>query len=490
MDGQPNEKLLKIERHSNLTFKIPNLPEYESVLRSFFVIVDKMFDEEKKKNVVVHREVFSSDKYWIYIPFSLVPVCALKLKKALGIDKIICDKSGFKTNFSVRSYWKEFFSARKGQWEGFVNMCKQPRGVVQLPTGSGKSEYIIAVIDSVNEPGNRLVVVPFNSIKAELAMRFKKRGIIVPEDFDPKAQVNIINAPGYKNSSNWKNPECIKWMNNVVITAIDECENISESLGALLQTQLTNSKYIYGFSASADKVDGKELSVSVEDKNMNKFSSYAYSVLSNVGMGISYTKPRKKMDLHIIKAKFGEPKKVSKFVKVQQFLQFANAEKAVIEHPTFKLCLKMACEKKRKVLFMPVRTVKMGEYVRKVTEKLGYNAVLWHSGHFKSDTPGIKDYESLKRACEVDEKIDVIIATKVAFLGIDIKTISDVLLVMGTMYNMLVQPIGRAFRYDYPSTWLLQDMSNKNPLYNNCHFKRLKIIKETYEYEEFVHQID
>lgn len=490
MDGLNQDKVLKIERHNNLTFKIPNKPEYESILRKFFVIVDKMFDEEKQRNVMVHREVYSSDKYWIYIPFSLVPVCAKKLKLELGINKIACDTSHFKTNFSIRPYWKEFFSARVGQWEGFVNMCKQPRGVVQLPTGSGKSEYIIAVIDSVNEPGNRLVVVPFNSIKEELASRFKKRGIIVPDEFDPTAQVNIINAPGYKNSSNWKNPECIKWMSNVVITAIDECENISESLNALLQKQLTNCKYIYGFSASADKVDGKELSVSVEDKDMKKFSSYAYSVLSCVGMGISYTKPKKKMDLHIIKAKFGEPKKVSKFVQVQQFMQFTNAEKAVIEHPTFRLCLKMACEKKRKVLFMPVRTVKMGEYVRKITEQLGYNAVLWHSGHFKSDTPGIKNYETLKYACEVENKIDVIIATKVAFLGIDIKTISDVLLVMGTMYNMLVQPIGRAFRYDYPSTWLLQDMSNKNPLYNNCHYKRLKIIKETYDHEEFIHQID
>jgi hypothetical protein len=471
-------------KHSNIFHKIDRTDqELFDLLDKYFTIHYKQFDQEAESSIKLPKQVLKYDDNYIYIPKNYLNnvinylVMNGRLCNVEELDKID------KPKFDISEYWLDKFKNREGQLELAESIANSTGGVIQLPTGFGKSMFIVAVADSYKGEGNILITVPFNSIKEELISRFDSIGIGVSSGFDPNNKINIINAVGYCNSNNYDDPIVSEWMSKVDLLEIDECENLNDSLLKLLDNKLVNCKYIYGMSASSDKIDGIKFDKNNED--LFKLNESSYWITAYVGFSIAYKKPTKKVDLHIIKSTFG-----AKRMPWSEFMDFRQSIKNVVDHENFIPCLKLALENKRQILFIPINEIKTGEKIYDIVEKLGYDPILWSaSGGIKSNH-NLNSYDDIKNYCKTN-KVDVLMASKVGFLGIDIPELSDCMLIQGTQFNTIVQPIGRVMRNDLPSIWLLEEMvESKNKIYRLCHYKRLGIIKKTYIYNEIIHGYD
>lgn len=482
------------ENYDNKFFQIKHCDDqrFLNVTKKFFTITNKEFDAKLNETIYTNECVieYTPDKSAVLVPIPVAETFANYLFSN-GVRSSSRLKYDETTNFELDDSWYEFFSTdRNGVNQVFCieSLMKRLNGVMQVPTGSGKSEMIVATAMSLKEPGNILLVTPFKSIHEELSNRFKKRGVEVPLSFDVNYKINVIQSAGYYNSNRFHNEECDKWMSNVKMILIDECENIADTLEILLNEKLTNYRYIYGFSASSDKLDGKILNAS---EGFVRYNTTAYKVMKYVGQSIVFIEPTLKLRYNVIKSSFSDIK-LPPFLRNNQQALYANSMKSVVTSPAMDKCLKIILENKVDILYIPLFSWNNGWALYEKILRLGYNPVLWRSGEIRhelklDDGVTIKNYSDLKKYCaEMGDKnrVDVIMSTSVGFLGIDIPQISDVALYVGTSFSRVSQPIGRAFRNKTPGVWIFEETgSNKNMFYQRCTWKRKAVIRNTYNFD-------
>lgn len=469
--------------HNQVYYKVARTPELFEKLDEYFTIHQKEFDAKENASKKVPVKIIKADDEFIYIPIPYLNYVVSYLFGCGIMTSIDTITPPDLPNFNTTDDWIEKFSAREGQIELWNEICNSRRGVIQTFTGFGKSLFIVACASMYAGPGNILITAPFNSIGEELMLRFHALGLSVSLGINPKNKINIINATGFANSNAYDDPKVCEWLNHVDMFLIDECENITESLSKIFLQKLNNLKYVYGFSASPDKIDGTKLAANTTSLfNLNESS---YLVTSYVGFNLMYKKSDKKTDLHIISATFGSKRLPFRNTSMEYRLSIKN----VTTHENFIRCLKFILERKREILFIPVAEVANGERIYEIVKKLGYDPILWHSGCVKSEH-GLRSYAEIKKYC-ANNKVDVLIATVVAYLGVDLHQLSDILLVHGSNYSRVIQPIGRCFRHDHPSIWLLREMvEKKNSFYVHCYYRRLALIKKAYQYQLFNHSYD
>jgi len=464
-------------RHNHLMHKIPNDVKTFSILNPYFKLSEKQFDPIKRETLIKEIDVLEKDEEFIYIPSTFVePIKELIVRHGLFVNVIDIECELETNDFDIAEKWIEFF--REDQIPYLNEIISKDRGIAQLYTGFGKTEFIIALAESYTGKGNVLITAPFNTIKDEILMRADKQEMDVDTWFNINNKINAINPVGLRNSNKVKNPKVIEWLNNVDLIIMDESDNINASFRDLFDHYLINFKYFYGFSATPDKYEGKLL----KTENLMQFGWAQYQLLKYIGPTISYCKSTRPINFNILQNNYDTKQLPRHLVNLLYNKSLIN----VIQSNAFLTeDLPHMLTNKNDILFINVSSFKHAEMFYDKIASLGYVPVKWRRGYLKTINPDINTYRKLQDACIAGEKIDVIISTVVGTKGINIPRITDVYLYTGTKYTTVMQPIGRAFRGTHtPTVWLSHENTNRNEFFNNCSFRRISIIKKSYKCEK------
>ena len=485
MDTPPDPKntLFPFEflKYDNKLVKLPKVPFILEVLQNYFTIIERVFNPQERVTDRIEIPVLKTDARYIYIP---IPFCDAVYHVITNSGYLLDYKSvpnldSVEGEFDIDDSWYDFF--RADQIENLEAIIAHPHGVAQLPTGYGKTEFIMAIAHAYKGSGNVLILVPNNGIREEIMFRAAEKNIQVSQGIDPKTKICVINPVGYCSSKASELQANIDWFGNVDLVLIDESDNINDSTMKVLNWS-TKYKHIIGFSATPDKFDGKLL----RTNDLRQFTVAPYLVLKYIGPSIVYSKFTRSVIFNEFLGLYGTKRCPPKL----DYLAYGISLRNVIYHEQFlDKELPYMVKNKNKILFIPVQCWKHAETIHAKLVQQGYHPVSWRSGYVNSSIPGIKSYTDIKNYArhqyEDDSitKIDVILATSVGFIGINIPEITDVYLYIGTQVKTVCQPAGRAFRGTHtPTIWCSKETrSGANDFFQRCTWRREAIIKKSYK---------
>lgn len=399
-------------------------------------------------------------------------------KELLSLKNLVTDKSCIDVS-------KQDF-LRDEQWEFMKKISSRPFGIIQLHTGYGKNVMISYIEKHFTGKGNILVMAPAKSILEEIEARAKEFGVKINPN-----KIRSLHAAGFMNSKNITDKDWLDFLENVELILVDESENVPSTMNSLITKYCKNHKYIYGFSATADRYNNKMLSYKNLGTSIKNLHPETASLMYYFGTMLVYKSATKVVN--ILQAYLPLPPEPTLF-PWQQKQAVPIAVENVIKSPALtKYFNYIRTESKNRIIFIPVKTKDQGYYLLDYMEKANIRAVFW-SGDGIDSTKNIKKlkiktYTSDLKPAANDHKLDVIIGTKVAFKGIDIKAITDILLVIGTDASVVNQIIGRAYRAEEDiRLWLLYNANDRyvdwdkpkemsTQIYNRCCAKRMTQIR-------------
>lgn len=403
---------------------------------------------------------------------------------------------------------ENFKNLRDEQYYYAKQILNKYSGLIQLPTGYGKNTMIAYFINKFRGSGNILIMAPISSILTEIKVRCKTYGIEVCTDFS--SRVCMINPTAFMNSNKTESVLAKDWMSKVSMILIDESENINNSIRDVLEIYAINHKYIYGFSASAEKYLGTNLT---QLDNLNKISLDTYTLLHYIGPGSVFKKSDKRMIISIAETKF---KKEIYNPYWNNEKSFNHAMKLLLESDLPVEYVNHILPMTKGVLFVPVKSHKQGMNIYDKLINLGIKSCYWDAGTIitnidieepltdpstlpppklkKNGEPkkiqtGLLDPKKINNSEELklvinSGMIQVLISSQISYRGFDANNISDVMLMVGSQYNTVAQIAGRAERYgDDFTIWLLKPENEMEcPINIACHYARLKHLKNSHDH--------
>lgn len=408
----------------------------------------KLYLSANSKNIVIYAGL---------IEYLMIKLTQLRVLNDIKIN-ILNNKISYEIN--ILEKWINIFKnnpkgieASNLQINAALTLAKFRGGIAQLYTGSGKGEIICSIADSTEI--SVLITAPQNPIVDELSLRFKQYGIDVGNE-DWTKRINIINPIGFTRSSRFKNEEAIKWLNNVKLLIMDEVHrSSSESYNKLFNT-LNNVERSYGFSASPDTVEGKDLSS--PRTLIENLGSKLISVIGKCGL----SRIQKKLPINISIIKIY----CSISNKFKRDDNFDTNWIEILDRTIFKKELAIIISDILKsnpdrLFFIPVHKIESGHILYKNLLSLGLEGFYWDSSLFE---PNLDDkltpLKILKNNIYPGSKYKFLMATSISFDGIDIPALNGIIPLTGVNFRMVIQPCGRAARGTDLKVFLIFDKNN------------------------------
>lgn len=352
------------------------------------------------------------------------------------------------------------------------------RGLVQVRTGYGKTELMIYLTATYLGKGGKLILTDSNQVRNEILTRFRKYGID-PESINTK----ILNPISFLRSNASKNEDILYWLSTVELIQIDECESIFTSLSTVI-SMCTSRRIIYGYSASPEKVKGKNLS---DYSVIPHINSDAFKVLQYVGFSVSYLPPSKVVDVNIAMYKLA-PEKFPAYlnhydsVSGIQMKQRISQSNLFNNNVIFSFLNNFVLPHTKSCLFIPIKFLIHGDKIYDYYACSPYHIVQWDGNKLRSNKLGDITQDQL-RNLTWEGKLDILVASSVAGRGVDFRNIFDIFFVAYTQYNDVIQLIGRCSR-ESPTTpvtvWMIENKEENTPFYTIMHKSRLKKLRENF----------
>ena len=147
---------------------------------------------------------------------------------------------------------------RSDQVDSIYKLLKYKRGLIQLPTGIGKSEIIIGLckvlFDKSNTNFNALILEPTTILVNGTISRFKKYGINATTYNSNRGNINgiVVAHPTSLNNDLKKNPDLL---NDVQVFICDEAHHLVAKTWKSLFKSLVSVEFSVGVSASVVDLD-------------------------------------------------------------------------------------------------------------------------------------------------------------------------------------------------------------------------------------------
>lgn len=287
------------------------------------------------------------------------------------------------------------------------------RGIIMAPTGSGKTEMFLAILNMLEQPS--LVIFNRQQLIHQTFDRAVDRGLDVGLVQGPNTTEKNITLATIQSIDKIKN---IKKYKNLII---DECHYVS---GKAYQkvVKLAHWQRVYGFSATP-----------VNPKKMDLKSA---KIIANLGPVIYETGAKKMIDAGII----AKPKIFMVPISRPDIedLNYKEAEDAGIIYNTYRNnIIKNIAEQHRKegVLILN-KYIEQGREINKLIPDAPF---IWHE---------IPVAERLKIVEKFDKnEIDILIASRILDEGIDIKNFNVLIIASaGLSFVKTIQRLGRGLR--------------------------------------------
>lgn len=395
-------------------------------------------------------------------------------KETMGYDNIKneINKGDLHIDFNEEDYQFLTNPKFKEPLPSIINeILSYRQGIIQLPTGFGKTHIITMLIKYLALQQKRRVLVLTTTvlIKQEI---FKRLGI---DEFyyNDDSLFNIIHITGFSRSKVYG--EMGNKLENYEILIYDESDSVPNELFNLLTT-ISGVKYKYGFSATPDRLKGGRFEPRYTD--LSKMGEYARYLFSYFGSCIIYRELKHELRLNVIHKEIKY--KAIKWSGADYYMILNAQLKSLLkQHDDLKPCIEYILQNKIHVVLCVLKTNTLIDLLVPLMQEMSISYVRWTSSgiYWETEDRYIKTQNELKELV-LDKKIEFIFATDVISKGVDLNILTDILILQSSQYGYLTQIIGRTVRYDKPQIWLI-DPQKKGELYYSMQ-KRRRVIEESY----------
>lgn len=435
--------------------------------------------------------------HWVYVGPGFKDFnCIINLsgleRNRLGYDMV--------NKLPLLPQWKKIFEGHprgeyyvNAQLEAFNVVSSYRSAAIELGTGLGKSEIILASVHSLHtyEEGNILVLVPNSAVGDEIRIRSTVDHIVhtgvselFNDDGELSRRVSIINPVGYCNSWKLTDPDYIEWMSNVRHLIVDEAHLLSSDSYHHMCTEVCpNIIRGLAFSGTLDKFDAKYL-----HPNETPLTELAWeNMLVTARTGAAMISRKVVLDTRVMtyrgtitdRRDYNMLPADSNYILKLDLMLFSPEFPAVVD----RIYKHLASCIESPLLFFPVVSIESAHHVAKMMSNRGYRVCVWNSGevHIDGDHYGYS-LEDVKRAN--DERLyDILVTTTVALMGVDLTKVGGIISVLGsTSWATIAQSLGRAARGSELFIYLIEDEGN--PMVSNQTKTRKSIILREYNVVE------
>lgn len=388
---------------------------------------------------------------------------------------------------SVRSM--PFPMLRDYQNEDVLHLLKYRIGLLSVYTSYGKTQVIATIADYAYRLGKKvLLVCPGQRAKDELVKRCKKVfGLDVPS---ADGRIECIITTGLLNRKDVKSEsgreKFINHLKEFDWVLADEVEYTINNSGDLIYSNVTGATNLYGFSGTADKEKGEQITF------INGLSDV---VIRNAGLvkyfgpSLVYRMPlHNKIDCITVKTRslggidFGD----------ETFGDSGNVYNSVMTkiwtNPEVCKCL-VRVAKKYKMPFIPINNLNavIDEWINKYFIGEFRILLICHEGYIYIDLDGSRKSLSLQEACDYvkDGKVDIIPSTSSGYRALDLPNLENAIIIQGKCAGVVLQCIGRTARLDHFNIITLAPTTEKKiPVYTKGMEGRDELIHTFYKYCE------
>lgn len=426
-----------------------------------------------------------NDEGKYYFPSGIVSIvkdCAEKL--GLPVEVIFCDSiNKISEDVNVDDTIVDGITLRSYQLEAVRMSLIYKRGIIQSPTGSGKSSMMIAVGKYLlqNSAGNILMCVPTAELLNQTYGNAVKGGITENyickfgdgNEIDTSKRVVIATIQTLYSRLKSENSSLSGWLSNLNCLILDEVQHIGSMSWYSVADKL-QPEYLLGFSAEPfygdkehqvrDLISRGTLGpilyrVSMEYLIEHGYLSRPYVVaMKSSYNGSMYTL----INWHSVNKSGIVTNKLrnSMIVKVSNTL---------IELGKNPLVLVQQINHGKSL------ALEISKNMKKVAFMTGGSTITIYSDGRETET--IKDAEGITKKQFLDGKIDALIGTSVLDEGVDLPALSSVILAGGGRSKLkLLQRIGRGLRRkEVDNTTVIVDFQDNFNIVTKKHFKERKI---------------
>lgn len=343
-------------------------------------------------------------------------------------------------------------SLRKYQSEGISTALAHKRGIIRVHTGGGKTEMMIGVcrylLDTTDM--NILVCVPTTNLLYQTQSRMFKRGLSESDisllgdgnKIDPTKRVLVATvASAYKRLDTDK--EYVRWLSNLDCLILDEAHHSKCRTWSTLIDRVA-PEYLLGFSAEPFHRDKDHIVTDLILRGL--LGPVIHSITCDYLVSRGYlSKPYVlAIDSHCTGNRYG----VVDWTTVNKYCIVRNN----LRNDLIRDLASFLVNDKKNPLIL-VQQISHGQELAKSISRLGYNVTMLTGGlkvsvYLSGEVIDNYKDEDNRVIRDFDEgKIDVLIGTSTLDEGVDIPSLSSVILAGGGKGRLkTVQKVGRSMR--------------------------------------------
>lgn len=415
-----------------------------------------------RKCLILDRGFLQEIVLWLFGLKSKFPELEYKIEAKIFGDIELLDK------------WKErYLNYDEDQYEAARLMLKYKSSCIQYPTGLGKTEIFLGIVESylATHEGNVIITSGKNAIADSILERMKRWGIEYPD------RIKVINPIGFCNSKKVEDPNILKWLLDVKLLIVDEMHHSGANSYAKLFSLCKFLEYVYGFSAT----------ISLDNIiNFSKFSALdleARTMIGRTGSCVLQLLPKdkaRKISYYRVNGHFG--------LGPEDADIFFNHCKTLCSSLSFRKCLKNLIEEHYDLTFFSnIPLAEDGLELVKWLNANGINVIHWSSG---SVYPNLDNYEGLNSFDKVKSALKsgnfrCLIATSVAGEGVDIPCLNAAILSVSKDWKASLQSLGRSGRGADAEPTVFNICNLDSPVLRKQFNERNSVIRKTYLINKF-----
>lgn len=385
--------------------------------------------------------------------------------------------SKFKSELSSLNY----YSLYPNQIEDLDKLLKYKFGIFQCYTGYGKSEVISVLAKNLTDQGLRvLIIVPSKPAIKEVRDRIKKYYTDPIHTFmSSSAMLNIVSPKSLVGTNQWEQmrKNDFKALRNVDVVLADEVEMTLNNSFYRMKSRLTNAKYFYGFSASANKSSTDPIP---RDSDLLKIIDLQInSMVANYGFTAVYQLPTKnQLTITSMQTNLSG----YRFMRASHsYSKYAKLVTNLYAYPKFQKCIKFILEKVP-CLYIPINNLDAIDRLLKANLTSKPILTIQGSGyHIYQNGKRIKSV-TLPRAKELvlNSEVHAVLGTISSFRALDFHNLGNILCTFGKATSVILQYVGRISREIEMNLWYVES-NPKIPIYSSTIDHNKRMIEDFYQ---------
>lgn len=343
------------------------------------------------------------------------------------------------------------------QLSAYYSLLETPINLISLPTGLGKTELILAVLESyLHNYNNNVVIITYSKkVLEELQLRADKYNV-------KSDRLKFICPTGYCRTNEYKSGKDKEWFNNVELVIADEAHHFSNSSGGTWFdfVSLCNPNFLYGFSATSEISDGN--TVNYEFLTNNNVTYQVMSLVSHTGLISVHHELLLPVDLIVAECNVTNK---SEYCTLNKNISEKSKLPSLFYNSTKGMDIIVDIVKERLpngITFIPeLISLETGDILCEYLNSKGIRTVFFNGSFVNTPIGKVENFGllDLKKSAE-NKDFDVLISNVVGIEGIDLKNLTSVISLTGSSFKSLIQPLGRSARGDELTCVLIKDKYN------------------------------